>query len=52
VSNDASISNFLYGYIIIIIIMLIHACFTFTGITNNGYIDQNTRSRGVRYNRV
>jgi hypothetical protein len=32
--------------------MLIYACFTFTGITNNGYIEQNTRSHSVRYNRV
>jgi hypothetical protein len=30
--------------------MLIRACFTFTGITNNGYIEQNTPSRGVRFN--
>jgi hypothetical protein len=50
VSNDASVSNFLYGYICFNFYYVNTCTFTFTGITNNGYIKQNTGSRGVRYN--
>jgi hypothetical protein len=54
VSNDVSVSSFFIWLHLIVLtfIMLINSCFAFTGITNNGYIERNTRSRGVHYNRV